>query len=193
VPDLPSILVLVCTQVLSEPGSGKVLVVDGGASLRCALLGDQMAEMAAKNDWEVRRATNSHTMLCELRANTGCAERLGPPGHPACPCQRSLQQPLAAWSGVQQGASKEPVSRGEESLDVAAQGIIINGCVRDTRELAKLNICIKAIAPSPLKSSTRDRGLRDVPVTFGGVTIRPGDWVYADEDGVLVSPEKLQL
>lgn len=42
---------LVRTQ-LGEPGQGKVLVVDGGGSLRCALLGDQLAVLAAKNGWE---------------------------------------------------------------------------------------------------------------------------------------------
>lgn len=45
----------------------------------------------------------------------------------------------------------------------------------------------------PQKSSKRDPGLRDVPVSFAGVTIRPGDWVYADADGVLTSPHELKL
>ncbi|MFO1379240.1 MAG: ribonuclease E activity regulator RraA [Chitinivorax sp.] len=38
--------------LLSEPGTGKVLVVDGGGSLRCALVGDLIAAMAQKNGWE---------------------------------------------------------------------------------------------------------------------------------------------
>ncbi len=46
---------------------------------------------------------------------------------------------------------------------------------------------VKAITTYPLKSSKRDVGLRDVPVTFAGATFRPGDWVHADGDGVLVS------
>jgi hypothetical protein len=46
---------------------------------------------------------------------------------------------------------------------------------------------------APQKSSKRDPGFRDVPVSFAGVTIRPGDWVYADEDGILVSPHELKL
>jgi regulator of ribonuclease activity A len=37
--------------MLSEPGQGEVLVVDGGGSLRCALLGDVMAGLASKNGW----------------------------------------------------------------------------------------------------------------------------------------------
>jgi regulator of ribonuclease activity A len=45
----------------------------------------------------------------------------------------------------------------------------------------------------PLKSSKRDKGLSDVPVNVAGVTVHPGDWVYADKDGVLVSKEELKL
>jgi regulator of ribonuclease activity A len=36
---------------LSEPGDGRVLVVDGGGSLRCALVGDQLARLAQQNGW----------------------------------------------------------------------------------------------------------------------------------------------
>jgi len=39
-------------EMLAEPGQGKILVVDGGGSKRCALLGDQIAELAVKNGWE---------------------------------------------------------------------------------------------------------------------------------------------
>lgn len=52
---------------------------------------------------------------------------------------------------------------------------------------------VKALATFPLKSAKRDKGLRDVPVSFAGVTVKPGDWVYADKDGVIVSPEELTL
>jgi regulator of ribonuclease activity A len=38
-------------EALGEDGHGKVLVVDGGGSLRCALLGDQLGELAVKNGW----------------------------------------------------------------------------------------------------------------------------------------------
>lgn len=36
---------------LEEPGHGRVLVVDGGGSLRCALVGDQLADLAVRNGW----------------------------------------------------------------------------------------------------------------------------------------------
>ena len=104
-------------EALGEPGRGRVLVVDGGGSRRCALLGDNLAEMAARNGWS---------------------------------------------------------------------GVIINGCLRDSEDVAKIAIGVKAVATHPVKSSKRDPGLRDVPVTFAGVTIEPGDWVYADMDGVIV-------
>lgn len=54
-------------------------------------------------------------------------------------------------------------------------------------------ILVKALSPYPLKSSKRDPGLRDVPVTFGGVTFRPGQFLYADGDGILVSDEELNV
>lgn len=44
---------LTCAQAFEEPGKGRVLVVDGGGSKRCALLGDNIAEMAHKNGWSV--------------------------------------------------------------------------------------------------------------------------------------------
>lgn len=99
-------------------------MVDGGASLRCALLGDVIAEMGTKNGW---------------------------------------------------------------------QGIIINGCLRDSEDIGRMNIGVKALGTHPLKSSKRDPGMRDVPVVFGGVTFRPGDYVYADKDGILVSAEELRV
>ena len=111
-------------KALEEKGNGRVLVVDGGASLRCALLGDQIAAMAAKNGWS---------------------------------------------------------------------GIIINGCIRDSEDIGKMSIGVKALSTFPLKSSKRDSGLRDVPVNFAGVIFKPGEFVYADKDGILVSPIELQL
>ncbi|KAI8464177.1 MAG: ribonuclease E inhibitor RraA/Dimethylmenaquinone methyltransferase [Monoraphidium minutum] len=112
-------------KALEEGGAGRVLVVDAGGSMRCAVLGDNLAESAQRNGWS---------------------------------------------------------------------GIIVHGCIRDSDAIGKLpNLGVKALATHPLKSSKRDPGFRDVPVTFAGVTIRPGDWVYADGDGVLVSPTELRL
>ena len=109
---------------LSEPGDGRGLIVDGGASLRCALVGDLLAALGGENDWA---------------------------------------------------------------------GIVVNGCVRDSAVLAGIPFGVKALATCPRKSVKLGRGERDVPVTFAGVTFVPGDHVYADEDGVLVSAEELQI
>ena len=113
---------LVRKALTQEDGKGKVLVVDGGGSMRCALLGDMLAAEGASNGWE---------------------------------------------------------------------GVIVDGCVRDSRALKETNIGVKARDTHPLKSSKRDEGERDVDVVVGGVTIKPGYHVYADEDGIVVSATRL--
>ncbi len=107
---------------LEEPGEGRVLVVDGGGSMRCALLGDQLAELGHKNGWS---------------------------------------------------------------------GVIVYGCIRDSADIAKIDIGVKALNTHPLKSVKKGVGDRDVPVTFAGVTFQPGDYLYADEDGIVVATERL--
>ena len=105
-------------------GKGKVLVVDGGGSLRRALLGDMLAEKAARNGWE---------------------------------------------------------------------GLVIYGCVRDVDVLIQTNVGVQALASHPMKTDRRGIGELNVPVTFAGVTFRPGEYVYADYNGVLVSPSPLKM
>lgn len=107
---------------LETPGEGRVLVVDGGASRRCALMGDQLALLAERNGWA---------------------------------------------------------------------GAIISGCIRDSDDIAALGIGLKALATHPLKSKKRGIGERDVPVRFAGVLFTPGHYVYADADGILISPQAL--
>jgi regulator of ribonuclease activity A len=70
-------------------------------------------------------------------------------------------------------------------------GIIIYGCVRDSAELAKLNLGILAIGTMPLKSKKEGKGERDVAIQFGGVEWTPRNYVYADEDGVVISSRSL--
>lgn len=109
--------------VLETPGEGRVLVVDGGGSLRCALVGGLLGELGVKNGWA---------------------------------------------------------------------GIVVNGCVRDAEELAGHDLGIKAIATHPRKS---EKGLHsavaDKVLVFGGVTFKPGAWLYADADGVVVSDQPI--
>jgi len=109
--------------VLGEPGKGRVLVVDAGGSLRCAMLGDLIAASAVEHGW----------------------------------C-----------------------------------GVLLFGCVRDTVELAGMALGVKALAANPRKSEKRGEGQRDIPVSFAGVCFRPGDHIYCDEDGILVSAEALE-
>jgi regulator of ribonuclease activity A len=99
-----------------------VLVVDGGGSLRCALIGDQVAALAAKNGWA---------------------------------------------------------------------GAIVNGCIRDSADVASVEVGLKALATHPRRSRKKGEGERDIPVHFADVTFTPGHYVYADEDGVIVSGKPL--
>lgn len=105
-----------------KPGHGKVMVVDGGGSLRRALLGDMIAENAVRNGWE---------------------------------------------------------------------GLIIYGCVRDVDALVTLDLGVQALASIPLKTDKRGIGDLNVELTFGGVTFIPGEYVYADNNGVVVSSKSL--
>jgi regulator of ribonuclease activity A len=107
---------------LESDGRGKVLVVDGGGSTRCALVGDQLAELGVKNGWA---------------------------------------------------------------------GVIVYGCIRDSQAIAGMNLGVFALGTHPRKSIKRGVGERDIAVTFGGVTFRPGHHVYADQDGVVVSEAAL--
>ncbi|PAE24864.1 ribonuclease E activity regulator RraA [Bacillus sp. 7894-2] len=109
--------VLVKESLESIP-EGSVLVVDGGGSKRCALMGDRLGEIA-------------------------------------------------------------------QSRKLA--GVIIYGCVRDTVELGSLDTGILALGSNPLKSRKEGKGDRSIPITFGGIDWKPGEYVYADEDGVIVS------
>lgn len=101
---------------------GKVLVVDGGGSLRKALLGGNLGAAAARNGWA---------------------------------------------------------------------GVVIDGCVRDTAELATHTVGIRALAAMPMPTEKRNQGQTDVAVQVQGVWVRPGDWLYADEDGIVVSVKSL--
>jgi len=109
-------------QALESPGEGRVLVIDGGGSLRRALVGDQLATLGVANDWA---------------------------------------------------------------------GIIVYGCIRDSRAISEMDIGVYAIDTHPMKTVKRNVGEADIPVSFGGVTFVPGEWLYADEDGVIVSANAL--
>jgi regulator of ribonuclease activity A len=109
-------------EALSRDGKGKVLVIDGGGSLRCALIGDKIAQLALDNHWS---------------------------------------------------------------------GIIVNGCIRDSVEVGEIAIGIRALNTNPIRSAKNGTGEVRIPVSFGGVTMTPGEHVYVDEDGIVVSKIRL--
>jgi regulator of ribonuclease activity A len=104
-------------RVLERDGRGRVLVVDGGGSRRCALVGGRLASLAAGNGWS---------------------------------------------------------------------GIVVNGCVRDLAEIRAAPVGVKALAACPRASSKTGKGEQGVPLTFAGVTFTPGQYVWGDEDGLVV-------
>jgi regulator of ribonuclease activity A len=108
---------------LEQPGDGRVLVVQGSGSLRCALLGDQLAALAHANGWA---------------------------------------------------------------------GVVVHGCIRDSRAIAEIPIGVKALGANPRKSAKLGAGERDVPVTFAGLEFHPGHYLYADEDGIAVCEGRLE-
>lgn len=109
--------------MLEQEGAGRVLVVDGGGSLRCALVGDQLAQLAQDNGWA---------------------------------------------------------------------GVVVNGCVRDTSALREMRLGIRALAAMPRRSEKRAPGRVNVPVIFADVQFQPGHYLYADSDGIVVSPVALE-
>jgi regulator of ribonuclease activity A len=70
-------------------------------------------------------------------------------------------------------------------------GVILTGCVRDVGVLAGMDLGVKALASTPRKSTRRGEGQRDVPIQLAGVSVTPGDWIIADEDGVILAPADL--
>ncbi|MCC8626970.1 ribonuclease E activity regulator RraA [Xanthomonas vesicatoria] len=72
-------------------------------------------------------------------------------------------------------------------------GVLIHGCVRDVEILATLPLGVLALAACPRRTERRDLGDVDVPVNFAGVAFVPGHWLYADTNGVLVTPLPLPL
>lgn len=66
-------------------------------------------------------------------------------------------------------------------------GIIVNGYVRDTEQIRDIPLALYALGTCPRKSIPVTQGKRDIPLTFGGATFHPGDFVYSDSDGVIVT------
>ena len=109
-------------KTLETEGRKRVLVVDGGASMKMALVGDQLAQIAYDNGWA---------------------------------------------------------------------GVVVNGCIRDSVEIARIRIGLKALNTVPKKSFKKGLGEVDEPVEFAGVVFEPGHFLYADHDGVILAEKNL--
>ncbi len=77
----------------------------------------------------------------------------------------------------------------QEAVDFGWAGMIFNGAIRDTHEFAELDIGAKALKCTPMRPRTDGIGLADVQLRFGGIVVNPGDYIYADLDGVIVTPK----
>jgi regulator of ribonuclease activity A len=72
-------------------------------------------------------------------------------------------------------------------------GMLIYGCVRDVDVLAQTDLGVQALASHPMKTDKRGIGDLNVVVSFAGLTFKPGDYLYADNNGVIIAPQPLQM
>lgn len=95
---------------------------------------------------------------------------------------------------VDGGARRDCALLGDRLAAIGAErgvtGVVVNGCVRDSRELAGLPVAVLALGTHPRRSAKGGEGETEVPVTFGGVTWDPGAWVLGDEDGFVLAPTR---
>lgn len=96
---------------------------------------------------------------------------------------------------VDGGASTESALMGDIIAAKGARngwsGVVILGAIRDSAQIGEIDFGAKALGVNPAKSSKAGAGAVDEPVEFGGVTFTPGEWIYCDEDGILVAPQPL--
>ncbi len=96
---------------------------------------------------------------------------------------------------VDAGGSMRRACLGDMLAESAAQrgwsGLVIYGCIRDVDEIAKTSIGVQALGVHPRKTDKKGIGDVDIVVTFGGVTFLPGDYIYADNNGIITSSEPL--
>jgi len=71
------------------------------------------------------------------------------------------------------------------------EGVVINGCIRDSADVARVNIGVKALATTPRKTVKRDQGIMHVPLGFADVLFVDGEYLYADEDGIVISKDAI--
>ena len=72
-------------------------------------------------------------------------------------------------------------------------GMVINGYVRDTLITKTIASGLFALGTCPRRSSKKAESHRGTILSFGGLQFKEGEWLYADEDGVIVSQKKLKI
>lgn len=70
-------------------------------------------------------------------------------------------------------------------------GIVVDGAIRDVAEINACDTGIRALALNPQRSARTGTGKLNGPVLIARVPVEPGDWIYADPDGILVSRDAL--
>ena len=75
----------------------------------------------------------------------------------------------------------------------AWSGLVIYGCIRDSAEIGEMDLGVKCLGTNPRKTDKKGAGEKNVPIRFGGVTFMPGQYLYADEDGIVIADESLEL
>ena len=98
---------------------------------------------------------------------------------------------------VDGNASTECALLGDMLAEAACKnnwsGIIINGCIRDSDVIANIDVGVFALSSIPIKSVKKDIGDTNIDISFMGATFRPGEFIYADLDGVIISKTELDV
>lgn len=74
-----------------------------------------------------------------------------------------------------------------KAADSGWAGVVVIGAIRDSAVIATLPLGVKALGTCPRKTDRRGQGLRDGVLEVAEVSIRPGDWLCADADGVVLA------
>jgi regulator of ribonuclease activity A len=120
-----------------------------------------------------------------------------------CPNDNSLAKELISQKGngkilfIDGNASKAVALLGDnlaqQALENNWSGIVVNGMVRDIEILRSIPLAIYARGSCPKKSNKNNAGNINVDVCIDGVDVKPTFWAYGDENGILISPAKLEL
>ncbi len=120
-----------------------------------------------------------------------------------CPDDNSFVREMLSENGHQKimfidGAKSKNVALLGDNLATLAlennwSGIIVNGRIRDAEIISQLELAIFALGTCPRKSSKKNQGKKNIELSIDGLTIKPGDWVYADINGILISDSELEI